>query len=335
MEAADIFGNPSSKHAEGRRALASMNQSLQRIADILGVPKDCLVVIHGGTDGNRRVIETLRKRLNPTKMFCSDTEHSSIADEFAPGQQFPTYDWSGIPSDTAFMALMGANNETGAIYDTAALREKFPEALILNDWVQLCGKADIPFADADFGTISAHKFFGPKCVGLLYIKNPEHFPELSKDSHTKSPLLVAGMAKAFELLSDENTRTLARWTQQIENFLHEHIPDIRIHEAEKPRVPGIINVAFRGIRGSELMTVLSEQEGVCISTGSACTSDILAPPRVIKALERDPDWQYPIRIGLHTMLEDTEITDLCEMLQHYVGELRARNGVYSSVRSTA
>jgi cysteine sulfinate desulfinase/cysteine desulfurase-like protein len=85
-----------------------------------------------------------------------------------------------------------------------------------------------------------------------------------------------------------------------------------------------VNVAFQGIRGSELMSVLSEKEHICISTGAACTSDILSPTRVIKAIEHDPEWQYPIRIGLHGMLTEKDVLNFCEILAHYVQELRNR-----------
>ena len=221
---------------------------------------------------------------------------------------------------------MAANSETGAIYEASELRKKFPNTIILRDYAQAIGKGiGLDFENCDAGTFAPQKFYGPKMVGLIYLKNPEHFPEISKDSHTKNLFLVAGMAKAFELLDDKTPEKLTRWTRQIERYIETNIPDYKIHEKKNPRVPGIINVAFRGIRGAELMTVLSEQENICVSTGSACTSDILTPTQVILFIEKDPAWQYPVRISLHRFLTDESVTDFCEILAHYVEELRKRN----------
>ncbi len=325
IEAMDIFGNDNSKHVVGFQARKRLEQDLEKIANILGVSKSQIVPTYSGTDSNRKAIWTARKKFGPEALFCSNVEHSSVSDEIAEENTFDPRDFSQIPDNAKFIACMAANNETGAIYPADELRKKFPNALILRDYSQVVGKGVEPdFANADFGTISPQKFHGPKGIGLLYLKNPELFPEIAKDTHTRNIFLIAGMAKAFELLDEETPKKLQKWTDQIEGFIQENIPDHKIQESDHPRVPGIINVAFAGIRGSELATILSEKEGVCISTGSACSSDMISPSRVIRAIEPDGKWQYPIRIGLHRFLKDEEVVDFCEILAHYVGEVRNR-----------
>lgn len=319
----EIWGNAGSRHAEGFRARKKMDEYLQRIADCLGVARDQLVLTHGGTDANRKVLWAMRKRLGYENLYCSNQEHSSISDEILEDHQFDARTFENLPKNPAFIALMQANNETGEIFDGAALREKYPDAIILSDWVQGIGKMPINFQNVDFASISAHKFYGPKGVGILYIRNPEQYRDLSKDTHTKDLVTLAGMTKALEeLRKSENASMLQKQTEAIETFIRENISDFRIHASDQKRVPGIINVAFENIRGSELMAKLSDEEGICVSTGSACTSDVLAPPRVIQHIETDPQWQYPIRIGLHTLLTDKDIEHFCEVLAHYVEEMR-------------
>ena len=169
------------------------------------------------------------------------------------------------------------------------------------------------------------KIYGPKHVGILYLKKPELFPALSKDSHTKNAALVAGAAKAFEIWAEERDATnekMQQWDDRIRNFIAKEIPNHKFHEADAKKILGVINVVFEGLRGSELMTVLAKEEQICISTGSACTTDMMSPTPVISYIEPDPRWQYPIRISLHKFLADDDINDFCEVLAHYVGELR-------------
>jgi len=322
----DLWGNNNSKHEAGHAAQKVINQSLKTIADILKVSADQLAVTYSGTNANRRILHEVTKKFGTENIWCSHVEHSSLLDEVPESQRFDPESFSGLPKDPKFIALMRANSETGSLYELEKLRTKYPDAFIHADMAQVIGKdVDLHLEHVDSATFVPQKFYGPKHIGLLYLKNPEHFSSISKDSHTKNAFLIAGMAKAFALLDEKQPKKLKTWTDQIERFISENIPDFKIHQQNKPRVPGIINVAFNRLRGSELMTLLSEEESICISTGSACTSDIMTPTHVIQYLEPDATWQYPIRISLHQFLSDDDISHFCEVLAHYVAELRARN----------
>jgi cysteine desulfurase len=220
---AEIYGNTGSKHTEGFRAYKKMEEYLGKMADVLGTSSAHLVVTHGGTDANRKVIWALQKKLGDVRdMWCSWFEHSSVADEFPEARQFNSDDLKTISGAPKFIAQMFANNETGRNFsaEIAAIKKKFPEALLLVDWVQGIGKVDFDTTHADFISISAHKFHGPKGVGLLWIRCPEAFPELSKDTHTKDLMAVAGMAKAFELLSNEHRKkNISKRIYQILKFM--------------------------------------------------------------------------------------------------------------------
>ncbi len=329
MEAhAAIFGNNNSKHGRGYEAQKVIDTSLKIIADVLGCNWEQLSVTYSGTDANRRVLWACRKHFGIENLYCSAVEHSSILDEILPTHRFDPVTLQGLPGSSKLAALMGANSETGRVYSGSDIRSKFPESLILRDYSQSFAKGLEPdLESADFGVFTPQKFYGPKHIGILYMKSPELFPEISKDSHTKSCSLVAGAAKAFEIWHEEKEQhleKLATWDDQIRQYIAQHIPGFKFHESEATKVRGLINVAFKEVRGGELMALLAKEEDICISIGSACTSDIMVPTEVISYIEKDPVWQYPIRMSLHKFLTDQDISDFCEILEHYVAEIRNR-----------
>jgi len=319
----DVYANPGSKHEQGFSAQKKIEAALKTIADVLGVPAHQLTVTHGGTDGNKKVLWAMRNRLEHKDIWASVLEHSSILEEVLPENRFTPGQCVASKKPSA-MALMAVNNETGRICDVTSLKETFPKPL-LSDWVQGIGKIPFNPAHCDFATMSAHKIYGPKGVGILWMRDPNEYPELSADHHTKDIVAIAGMAKAFELLRspeyEQGGANIARWQKQIEACVL-RIPDSKIHDRELSRVDGITSAAFQGIRGGEIQAVLSKEEGICVSTGAACTSDILNPTSTIKSIEKDPQYQFPIRISLHQFLDDGAVTHFCEVLEHYVEELR-------------
>lgn len=327
LEHMDLVGNNNSHHMAGFAAQKVIDEGLKTIARVLDCNWEQLCVTYSGTDANRRVLWEARKHWGQAALWGSAVEHSSIRDEILPTNVFNPVSGAEIPDEAKLIALMAANSETGRVYPAENLRAQYPNAFILRDYSQSFAKGVVPnLAECDAGVFTPQKFYGPKHVGILYLKNPEKFPEISKDSHTKNPWLVAGVAKAFELWAQQREAHVAQlkaWDDQIRQYIAEHIPDHKFHEAEAQKVPGLINVAFKGVRGSELMAVLSKDEGICVSTGSACTSDIMSPTDVILYLESDPTWQYPVRISLHQFLTDTAVEDFCEILVHYVTELRS------------
>jgi len=323
----DLEGNNNSHHAAGFAAQKLIDDSLKTMAKVLGCNWEQLSVTYSGTDAVRRVLWQARKHWGQSALWGSAVEHSSVQDEILATNTFDPETLSGLPSEAKLAALMAANSETGQIYEAETLRKNFPNTFILRDYSQSFAKGEKPdFKNCDAGIFTPQKIYGPKHIGILYLKNPEAWPEISKDSHTKSPYLVAATAKAFALWAQNETAHKAQfaiWENQIKETIKNEIPDFKFHAQKAPRVTGVINVAFKGVRGSELMSVLSKEESICISTGSACTSDIMTPTDVIKYIEPDPTWQYPIRISLHQFLDDQAVTDFCEILVHYVTELRS------------
>lgn len=326
IEHLDLEGNNNSHHAAGFAAQKLIDDSLKIIAHVLHCNWEQLSVTYSGTDAVRRVLWEARKRWGIENLWASAVEHSSVSDEILPANFFDPVTLKGLPPNAKLTALMAANSETGHLYEAETLRESFPDTFILRDYSQSFAKGEMPdLKNCDAAVFTPQKFYGPKHMGILYLKNPEAWPEISKDSHTKSPYLVAATACAFELWDknhETNKQQLALWEVQIRQSIIDFIPDYKFHSAPLLGVTGLINVAFKGVRGSELMAVLSKEESVCVSTGSACMSDILSPTKTIKYLEADPIWQYPVRISLHQFLSDEAVTDFCEILVHYVNQLR-------------
>lgn len=324
----EIFGNNNSKHFQGFEAQKLITASMQKIADILGVAPEQLHITYSGTDANRRFLWSCERQFSRENIFASFVEHSSIKDEiFAENYFSPRDPMSFLKNkNPKAVALMKANSETGEIFNSREIRKNFPETIILEDWAQAWGKG-LTFETEGVDAISfaPQKIYGPKMVGLLWLKNPRNFPQIYGDRHTKNPWLVAGMAKSFEIAAREEVSTvekLSRWQEQIEEYIIQNIPEFKIHSENFSRVPGTISVAFHGFRGAELMATLSKEERICVSTGSACSSDIMVPTDTIKFMEKDPNWQFPIRISLHKFLKDEDVEYFCEALENYVLELR-------------
>ena len=330
----DLEGNNNSKHVAGHTGQKLIDQSLKTIAKVLNCNWEQLSICYSGTDANRRFIHEYNRQFlvqNPGSpwgkyTWGSHAEHSSVSDEILGQNIFDPCTLKELNPEAKLIALMAANSETGRIYEAQSLKQKFPQALILRDFSQHFAKYQTPdLSTCDAGVFTPQKFYGPKNIGILYLKNPENFPNISKDSHTKFPALIAASAKAFEIWAEERDTHLSQlqmWEKQIRTYIIQNIPDHKFHEADKQKVPGLINVAFAGVRGGELMTTLSQKESICISIGSACTSDIMIPTEFIKTIEPDSQWQYPIRISLHKYLSDEAVQDFCEILAHYVEDLR-------------
>ncbi len=316
------FGNPSSLHGIGQKAAMHQQKCLAVIAAKIGCKASQLVVTHGGTDANRKVISAVVKRFGGASVFASNVEHSSIADEVLPGNIYDAFTGAGLRGTAKLVCQMHGNNETGIILSAEVRGKKASNALVLRDWVQSLGKVKIDLQDTDFATFSAHKINGPKGVGVLYCKHPAEWPELMQDTHTKDPIATAGMAAAFASLSDAKIDHLRTMQHALEALIESKIERVKIIHQSENRVAGISSIAFAGVRGSALMRLLNDHEGICVSTGSACNQDLLTPTSVIQAVENDPKWQYPIRIGLHQELHNWNAQSFVEVLAHYVAQLR-------------
>lgn len=341
MALRDAWGNPSSRHESGKRAAELLSSARARCAAALGVPADCVVFTSGGTESDYLPMLSLLQRPVRGTIAVSAVEHPAIAEQ---ARSLETTGWktltipvtregfvtpeavvSSIREDTAFVAVMAVNNETGAVQPVREISEALTAACAGRkrphfhvDAVQAAGKVSLPFPfpGIDSAAISAHKIGGPRGIGLLYLaKRIEPFirgggQEGGIRPGTENVAGALALARCLEAcdpsapgLSDNGTR------------LHELLSGIggigiipRTRAPADPRFsPCIYQCTNDRLPGEVLVRMLSES-GVYVSTGSACSSKKKGRP-VLQAMGIPPDERqnaFRISMGPATTRDDLE-----------------------------
>jgi len=307
-----IYGNPSSLHAEGRLAREALESARRRCAGVLSVPPETLYFTSGGTESNALVLHSLLRRPGTGRILYSGIEHPSVRENCLVLERL------GIPasaigvekdgrvsaetfgkalekySDTRFAAVMGVNNETGAVMDIAALVSQLRSHQSGRpihfhcDLAQALGKVpvDITAWDIDSASFSAHKLGGPCGIGLLYLRKPLEplysggRQERGIRPGTENTNGAAALADILELRANPDTvipeaeKAQARLKYLIGNLKKiircRLIPENR-QEQDERFSPWILQARFKDVPG-EVMVRALDDSGVAISTGSACSA---------------------------------------------------------------
>lgn len=350
------FGNPSSLHRLGQAARQMVEKARSVIARSIGARDEEIVFTSGGTESNnlaiRGVAQALRKKGN--HLVTSSIEHHAVLNVFRALEKegfVVTYlpvDREGLvhPEDlkkalrpeTILVSIMHANNETGVIEPVEELSRVVREhgAVFHTDAVQTVGKIPIWVDDlgVDLLSASAHKFYGPKGVGFLYIrKGTRLVPQILGGHHergrragTENVPGIVGMAKALEIAQDEmheEARRVGALRDRLEEELQARIPDIVIVSRGASRLYNTSLVLVEYVEGESLLLNL-DFEGICVSSGSACTSSSLEPSHVLLACG------YPhalahgsIRFSLGKWTTEEEISRVVAVFPGIVEKLRA------------
>jgi len=350
------FGNPSSLHRLGQAARQAVEKARSVIARSIGARDEEIVFTSGGTESNnlaiRGVAQALRKKGN--HLVTSSIEHHAVLNVFRALEKegfVVTYlpvDREGLvhPEDlkkalrpeTILVSIMHANNETGVIEPVEELSRVVREhgAVFHTDAVQTVGKIPIWVDDlgVDLLSASAHKFYGPKGVGFLYIrKGTRLVPQILGGHHergrragTENVPGIVGMAKALEIAQDEmheEARRVGALRDRLEEELQARIPDIVIVSRGASRLYNTSLVLVEYVEGESLLLNL-DFEGICVSSGSACTSSSLEPSHVLLACG------YPhalahgsIRFSLGKWTTEEEISRVVAVFPGIVEKLRA------------
>ncbi|MDR1495558.1 MAG: cysteine desulfurase NifS [Clostridiales Family XIII bacterium] len=351
------FGNPSSLYTVGQESKNAIAQARERLAALIGAESREIFFTSSGTEAdNWAVIETaMAKRANGAKhVITSKIEHHALlhSAEYLGKEGFDvTYlsvDGDGfidldelessIRHDTALISIMYANNEIGTIEPVAKIAEiaKKRNVVFHTDAVQALGNVhiDVKELGVDLLSISAHKIYGPKGIGALYIRRgvalPPHMhggaQENNKRAGTENLTGIVGFGKAAELARENLVTHIERVTELRNYFLDhvkERISDIRINGSLESRLPGNINITFKYIEGEALLLLL-DMEGIAVSTGSACSSASLTPSHVLEAIGVPVEQIHgSIRftIGDFTTREDIDYT--LDALEKAVAKLRS------------
>src|SRR6266699_684368 len=295
------FGNPSSVHAAGREARAAIDGARDKLASLLHVKPHELIFTSGGTEScNLAVLGLARCRSSRGGHVISNkAEHHAVLNALEYLEKHEDFEvaWlnvsrngivdldqlaSSIRPETRLVSIMTANNETGVIQPMREISKICRDrgVLLHSDMVQSFGKIENDLSLVDAASFAAHKFYGPKGVGFLFLRSglsvqPIMFGgahENERRPGTENVAAIAGMAAAAEWAEQEQEKEQARekklrdelWTRIAEN-----VPEAKQNGANAPRLANTLNVSLLGI-DSEMLLIALALEGVCASSGSAC-----------------------------------------------------------------
>ncbi len=327
------LGNPSSIHADGRRARDVVERARDRIAVLVGRAREQIVFTSGGTEANAlgvlglaRVVE---KRGEPRIVASAATDHPSLLGAI---HALVERGWEHRPlsgqSGARLVALSAVNHELGTLLDPAHLAAaRAAHALIHVDAVQLAGKRAIAI-DADSIAISAHKIGGPQGVGALAITVDDGLPlieaghqERERRGGTENTIGIAGFGAAVGAIDLDAWPRIADLGDRLEAGLV--ALGARINGSGE-RIGGTINAAFGGVRGESVVIGL-DLAGISCSTGAACTSGSIQPSKVLLALGQSPDEaREAVRFSLGTPTTSADIDAVLAALPSILARARPR-----------
>lgn len=310
------YGNASTPYEFGQKSREAVERARQTIADTLGVKPSEIYFTSGGTESDNWALKATMEAYSGfgRHMITTRIEHHAIGNTCAylrkrgfeitelpvdrDGRIRPEQLEQAIRPDTVLISIMCANNEIGTIQDMKAIGAiaKRRGVLFHTDAVQAYGQIPIDVEDWNVHMLSAssHKFYGPKGCGFLYMKQGLRTEsmihggaqESGRRAGTENVPGIVGMAKAAELSFQRMEESAARETRLRDRLIHRictEIPGAYLVGSLEHRLPGNLNICFQGIEASNLVLLLDE-EGICVSAGSACNSASAEPSHVLKAV---------------------------------------------------
>ncbi|MEJ5172929.1 MAG: cysteine desulfurase family protein [Hydrogenothermaceae bacterium] len=334
----DYFANPSSIHREGQKARQLVEKSRFYISEVIGCSDEEIFFTSCATESNNTIIFGVAERFpNKNKIVVSPVEHKSV---LMPLKQlvkrgfkveFLKVDRDGkvdidylknvIDEKTALVAVLHGNNETGVLQDIESIGKicKEKEVLFFTDVVQSFLKDDINIDYIDFLSISGHKFNAPKGIGILYKRKDIDIPPLiygggqekGLRSGTENVQLIAAISDAVRIWkqnSPEFIKKLKDIRERFESLIKESIPQIHIVGEKVERLPHISNVIFHKVDAQSLIMAL-DSEGICVSSGSACSSGTPTPSHVLLSMgysEKEALSSVRFSFGVYNTLEEVD-----------------------------
>jgi cysteine desulfurase len=312
----DIFGNASSVHSFGQEAKRALEDAREAVARILGASPEEIVFTSGGTEATNLAIKGAvhanRRRGNQiitssiehhaTLHTCQYLEREGFQVIYLPvdpyGKVYPGDVKKAITDKTLLISIMHTNNEVGTVEPIEEIGEiaRAREILFHTDGVQSVGKipVNVNRLNVDFLSLSAHKFYGPKGIGVLYVRKGVPFEPLLQGGHhewsrrpgTENIPAIIGLARAMELAEAEMESVASRERELRDAFwetIESQIDGVHMNGHPTDRVPTILNVSFDFVDG-ESVTLSLDLKGIAVSTGSACTSGALEASHVLLAM---------------------------------------------------
>ncbi|MBX9622536.1 MAG: IscS subfamily cysteine desulfurase [Gemmataceae bacterium] len=361
------FGNAASRsHPFGWEAEAAVEEAREQVAGLIGASAKEVIVTSGATEGNNLAIKGVaamyKKKGN--HVVTQVTEHKAVLDTckrlerdgvqvtYLPvdkyGQVHPDQVRGALTDKTVLVSIMAANNEIGTLQPVAAIGKLCKEKGVLfhTDAVQAAGKIplDVEAMGIDLLSLSAHKMYGPKGVGALYVRKKDPRvrlePQIDGGGHERGmrsgtlpvPLIV-GLGAACELarrlLPEESAKTFAL-RERLRTSIMDRLPESYLNGHPTERLPGNANISFAYVEGEGLMMGIKD---VAVSSGSACTSASLEPSYVLRALGVGDELAHSsIRFGIGRFNTEAEVDYVADLVVREVSRLREMSPLFEMVQ---
>ena len=357
------FGNPSSIYSIARESKKAIDASRAQVATALGAEPDEIYFTSGGSESDNWAIKGIAfaNRKKGNHIITSKIEHHAVFHPcqylekegftvmYLPVDQYGLVDPAdlekAITDKTVLISIMYANNEIGTIEPVAELgaiarKHKIP---FHTDAVQAIGNIpiDVKTQNIDLLSLSAHKFYGPKGVGVLYIKKGIKIDNLihggaqerKRRAGTENIAGIVGLGKAIELATADiegHNKKIRGLRDRLMSGILAKIPNSRLNGHPEKRLPGNINISFEFIEGESMLLWLDD-EGICASTGSACTSGSLEPSHVLLATGLPVEISHgSLRLTLGNVNTDADVDFVLEVLPKVVSRLRDMSPLYKN-----
>ncbi len=359
----DVFGNPSSIYSYGQEAKGVIEEARVKVADLIGARGEEIVFTSSGTEADNFALKgvAFANESKGNHIITSSIEHHAVIETckflerrgflvtYLPVDEYGLVDpgdvRKAITDKTILISVMQANNEMGTVQPIAEIGRIAREAGIYfhTDAVQAVGHipVDVTGLKVDLLSMSAHKLYGPKGVGALYIrKGTKLIPfmhggdqERRRRASTENVPGIAGLGKAVELAQQEMGEEAERLTylrDRLIKGLLEQIDHAHLNGHPLKRLPNNVNVSVDYVEGESMLLNL-DLEGICASTGSACSSASLEPSHVLLALGLPPEQAHgSLRFSLGKWTSGEEIERVLEVLPRVVAKLRAMSPLLKS-----
>ncbi len=360
-----IYGNPSSLHSAGQLAAESLLMARETIANVFGCSPKEIIFTSGGSEANNQALLSaaeIGKKKNKKHIISSTIEHHSILHtlEKLKKQGFeitllnahkngiihPDELIASIRPDTIFVTIMYANNEIGSIQPIAELGKICQEHGILfhTDAVQAAGhiKIHVKKENIDMLSLSAHKFHGPKGIGILYAKHGIPLTNLieggaqerGKRAGTENLPAIIGMAAALQEAAEHIDKTAAKLIPLRDRLIEglTEIPHTVLNGDPIWRLPNNVHVCFEGIEGESLLLLLNNK-GIYASSGSACTSGSLDPSHVLLAIGQPHEIAHgSLRLSLSEENTIEEVESIIKITKESVTYLRGMSPIWKDLQ---
>jgi cysteine desulfurase len=355
------FGNASSIHRAGRNARAAVDNARDKVAALIKAKPNEICFTSGGTEScNLAVLGLARCRMNGGgHIICEKTEHHAVLHAVEHLEKHEGFDvtWldtfndgvvdldqlaKALRPETRLVSIMTANNETGVIQPLKEISKICRErgVLLHSDCVQAFGKIEIDVSLVDAASFAAHKFYGPKGAGFLFLRSGLSLqPVLFGGSHenqrrpgTENVPAIAGMAAAAEFVlanREAEQNRLLKLRDELWNLISQNVPDAKLNGENAPRLANTLNVSLLGV-DSEMLLIALDLKGVCASSGSACMVGSVSASHVLLAMglpiERA---RSAVRLSLGKQTTAEEIAATGKIISEIVDRVTKRKSAHA------